>query len=125
MLTDATKAVFARDMQAVDDLNAGWWTPEYIEGMRRSTTTRHADYEAAFDCMVVEITAMEANSRKYACDLLKRLGGKHCFSGSLEFRATCDALIRMGVTRPNGIFDHDRKWVAETHTPTKQKETAE
>lgn len=114
MLTVETHAVFRRDMNACR-----------TTAMRESNRARHLAYEDAFDRMIAEVAAMEANSRRYACDLLARLGGPHCMSGMPEFRTTCDALARMGVTDANHIFIHDREYIAATHMPTKTKEPAQ
>lgn len=114
MRTVETEATFARDLNNCRTLD-----------LRESNRARHAEYDARFDHMVAEIEAMEANSRRYACDLLGRLGGPGCLSGSLEFRQTCDALARMGVTGANHIFDHDRKYVVATYAPAKTKEPAQ
>lgn len=107
-LTPETAAVFARDINACRTLE-----------LRESNRARHAAYEAAFDRMVAEVAAMEANSQRYACDLLARLGGSRCLSGNPEFIHAVEALARMGVAGANQIFLHDRQHIAATHLPEK------
>ena len=114
MRTTETDEVFRRDLNACRTIEL--W---------ESNRARHDAYDVAFDRMVAEVAAMEANSRRYACDLLARLGGPHCMSGMPEFRATCDALTRMGVTDANHIFHHDRQHIAALYSPAKTKEPAQ
>lgn len=119
-----TTLVFARDLQAVDDMNAGFWTQDHIEATRASTLARHEEYDARFALMVAEVKAVATHSKGYARDLLIRLGGMDCMSGMPEFRATCLALERMGVTGANHVFIHDRRHIATTYLPAKTKESA-
>lgn len=103
MLTIETHAVFRRDLNNCR-----------TTALRESERARHAAYEVAFDRMVEEVAGMEANSRRYACDLLARLDGPGCLSGTLEYIQTREALARMGVTGANHIFIHDRAYIAAT-----------
>lgn len=120
MLTEETKAVFARDLAACNSMPERGFALEQKRISVASNEERHAAYEVRFDRMIAEVSAMEANSRKYTCDLLKRLGGNGCLSGSLEFYAATKALGRMGITQANGVFDHDRRWIAATHMPVRE-----
>lgn len=113
MLTIETHAVFRRDMNNCR-----------TTALRESNRARHAAYEVAFDRMIEEVAAMEANSRRYACDLLARLGGPGCLSGTLEYVQTREALARMGVPHAGTVFEHDLKYIAATHMPAKTKEPA-
>lgn len=119
MRTPETAVAFARDLQAVDDMAAGWWTQDHIEHCRERELARHTAYDAAFDRMVAEVRAIDPHSKVWARDLLDRLGGVGCLSGAPVFLATVSALERMGVTAPSNIFEHDRRHIAATHLPTK------
>lgn len=120
MLTEETKAVFARDLVACNSMPERGFTLEQKRISVASNEERHAAYEVRFDRMIAEVSAMEANSRKYVCDLLKRLGDTGCLSGSYEYGSTCRVLTRMGVTEANNVFEHDLRWIAETHMPVRE-----
>ena len=124
MRTDETAASFARDLQAVDDMAAGWWTQDHIERCRELQLARHAAYDASFERMITQVRAIEPHSKRWARDLLERLGDIGCRSGTPEFLGTVQALERMGVTAANNIFQHDRRHIAATYLPAKTKVTA-
>lgn len=123
MRTPETATIFARDLQAVDDMAAGWWTQDHIEHCRERELARHAAYDAAFDRMVIEVRAIDPRSQRWARDLLERLGDVGCRSGTPQFVHTVLALERMGITNATAIFQHDRWHIAATHLPAKVKAT--
>lgn len=124
MRTPDTAATFARDLQRVDDMAAGWWTQDYIEHCRERELARHAAYDAAFDRMVVEVQAISPHNRDRARYMLERFGGPGCLSGSLEFIAMYGALADMGVICADVVFEHDRRHIAATYLPKTKEATS-
>lgn len=119
MRTPETAAAFARDLQAVDDMAAGWWSQDHIEHCRERELARHAAYDAAFDRMVAEVRAISPHNRDRARQMLERMGGPGFLSGTAGYHAMYRALWQMAVIRADVIFEHDRRYIAATHLPTK------
>lgn len=113
MRTIETDTMFRREMEHC-------LTPQ----ARAAARVRQEAYDERVDRMIVDVQAIEPHSQRWACELLERLGGPHCLSGMPEFGAACVALERMGVTAPNQVFEHDRRYIAATYLPAKTKETA-
>ena len=112
-LTDKTKAVFAADLQGVDDMAASFWTQAYIDAKRADTLRFQADYEEMFDLMVRQVTGLDEAKREVVCRMLRQLGGRTSRAGSVDFQTAVTRIHELGVGNADRIFDHDRKWVAE------------
>lgn len=124
MLTDETKAVFARDLNACRSMVERGFTQQHALNMVASNERRHAAYEIRFANMIAEVSALDADSRRYVCGLLKLLGDTGCLSGTYHFASTADALNRAGVTDANRVFLHDRLWIAVHLSPPVKETTA-
>lgn len=107
MLTDQTRAVFARDLHAPPH-----WNAEQADAYLARARDRHVAYERHFDAARVSLEALPAPERDAACRRLRRLDTAGCLSGSLEFRQTVESLAQLGVEGANALFHHDRQWLA-------------
>lgn len=114
MRTTETDIVFSRDRTAVDSMVARGHSQEVADRCRASMHQRHAEYDDAFQLAINWTKSIDPRGQPYARQLLERLGGRGCRSGTMEFCAAVEALASMGLQRANGIFEHDRQYIAST-----------